>query len=1046
MENRLKELCADNLEMKEKYYIYCQIKKKFTERLRTVPAYFPHFSIHDGSHSVNIIKYLGLLLGQENIKKLSASDLFIICVSAYTHDISMSISYEMIHDKMTSDDWKKKLIKYTKSEQEDLAEVAERLLRFPEVEKDIISLDIYSDVIYIIEETFRKEHAERSAKEIVADNDLENLFGIRIRNILAEVCRLHGCNVLDIMELPYEENGIFDDHIHPRFDAALLALGDLLDMDTERFDKDFLKAATPMLNLSEIHKQKHESITHFLVKNGIIEIKSNCNSLEVYRAMRDWIDWIKQITEFMSVNWNKIAPDEVSGAPSLNKYEILLNNDTKWLEFADVKFEISTKHALKLLGSTALYKSKYTFVRELIQNAVDATMKRIYLIYLEREEEKDDKAFLEWILENINEILKFQIDITLSIENKKVKFVIEDKGTGISREDIKKIASVEGKSDDEREFIGSMPEFFRPSGTFGIGLQSVFAVADYFEVVTRTEEEKTKKITFQDAKDGRGYINVTDSKRRNSIGTTVTVFLNPDRFDQEYLGINDYAFKVRPKEELIYYNLVSEINNWDSNVPAVSMRQQKKEYIPVTIKNLENKIFSFIPEVILKYKCIFEDCIFTKAKDNYLDITYMKSSINYSYYDVENSCIFNAFLYSSHEDENVLQSDDNLKQYPKYGNTIFYRNSFVESNYNHGTYFGKDRFLKYIDYSINILSSSSDAILTLERRGVKDSFKPQLDNLLNVEFKQLIQYTVDSLLKRDNDISSSLLLIIYQAAKVQKYKSDELREKYKSKLKMLKIGGYRKFNTKKEVTFSAYQLTNKELVFVRKYNNIYSNLIKNCDPKFSQIIKKNTTILDLDAPGAENHPLNHRIKTHFIYKIQDIIYEAFTAEPYLKQDDKSYERDGFFKREQILEMLFTNRRCILAWPGYEELQTYINLGLRIYGNILEKQVEMQLDSKIRREISMELQQKGYIANCRERYLDSIVDSETYKTNLKYIQNESEIDNEKIAKKYKKLWDEILTLFEDDKFSDFVKAKAEEWSAERSGFNNSVDIEGFYFTK
>lgn len=225
MENRLKELCADNLEMKEKYYIYCQIKKKFTERLRTVPAYFPHFSIHDGSHSVNIIKYLGLLLGQENIKKLSASDLFIICVSAYTHDISMSISYEMIHDKMTSDDWKKKLIKYTKSEQEDLAEVAERLLRFPEVEKDIISLDIYSDVIYIIEETFRKEHAERSAKEIVADNDLENLFGIRIRNILAEVCRLHGCNVLDIMELPYEENGIFDDHIHPRFNAALLALG-----------------------------------------------------------------------------------------------------------------------------------------------------------------------------------------------------------------------------------------------------------------------------------------------------------------------------------------------------------------------------------------------------------------------------------------------------------------------------------------------------------------------------------------------------------------------------------------------------------------------------------------------------------------------------------------------------------------------------------------------------------------------------------------------------------------------------------------------------
>lgn len=1052
MENRLKELCTDNLEMKEKYYSYCQIKKKFSERLRTVPAYFPHFSIHDSSHSANIIKYLGLLLGQENIKKLSASDLFIICVSAYTHDISMSISYEMIHDKMTSDEWKERLIKYTKSEQEDLAEVAERLLHFPEVEKDIISLDIYSDVIYLIEETFRNEHAERSAKEIVADNDLENLLGIRIRNILAEVCRLHGCNALDIMELPYEENGILDDYIHPRFDAALLALGDLLDMDTERFDKDFLKAATPMLSLSEIHKEKHESITHFLVKNGIIEIKSDCNSLEVYRAMRDWIDWIKQITEFMSVNWNKIAPDELRGAPSLNKYEILLNNDTKWLEFADVKFEISTKHALKLLGSTALYKSKYTFVRELIQNAVDATMKRIYLIYLEREEEKDDKAFLEWILDNINEILKFQIDITLSIENKKVKFVIEDKGTGISREDIKRIASVEGKSDAEREFIGSMPEFFRPSGTFGIGLQSVFAVADYFEAVTRTEEEKTKKITFQDAKDGRGYINVTDSKRRNSVGTTVTVFLNPNRFTQEYLGVNDYAFKVRPKEELIYYNLISEINNLDSNVPAVSMRQQKKEYLPVTIKNLGNKFLSFVPEVILKYECIFEDSIFTKEKDDYSDVTYMKSSINYSYYDVENDCIFNAFLFSSHDDEKVLQSDDNLKQHLKYGNTIFYRNSYVETDYNHGYYFEKDRFQKYIDYSINILSSSSDAILTLERRGVKDSFKPQLDNLLNVEFKKFVQNIVDSLLKKDEDISASLLLIVYQAAKEQEYKANELRKKYKSKLENLKVGGYRNFNTEEEITYSAYQLTNKKLVFVRRYDkdkeNTYSDLIKNGDPKFSGLIKETKKMLNLDARDAVNHPLNHRIKKHFIYKEQDTAYEVFMAEPYLKQDDKPYERDGFFKREQILEILCSDRRCILAWPDYEELQTYINSGLRIHGSGLEKQIEMQLDTRIRQEISMELKLNGYIANCSEIYLGRIVDSETYKTNLQYIQNERDIDNEIIAEKYNKFWGEILTLFEDDKFSDFVKVKAKEieQSAGRGGFNNWRSTPGYYFTK
>ena len=95
--------------------------------------------------------------------------------------------------------------------------------------------------------------------------------------------------------------------------------------------------------------------------------------------------------------------------------------------------------------------------------------------------------------------------------------------------------------------------------------------------------------------------------------------------------------------------------------------------------------------------------------------------------------------------------------------------------------------------------------------------------------------------------------------------------------------------------------------------------------------------------------------------------------------------------------------------------------MRIHGSGLEKQIEMQLDTRIRQEISMELKLNGYIANCREIYLGRIVDSETYKTNLQYIQNERDIDNEIIAEKYNKFWGEILTLFEDDKFSDFCKS-------------------------
>ncbi len=1048
MENRLKEVCLSNPEMKEKYYMYCQVKNELTERLRTVPAYFPHFSLHDGTHSANIIKHLCLLLGKDAVQQLSASDIFVICVAAYAHDISMSVSYEMIYDKMTSSEWENKLKKYTKSEQEDFANIAERLLRFPEIQDDMDALDVYADILYIIEETFRSEHAERSAKEIANNESLEKLFGIRIRNILSEVCRLHGCKTSDIMGLPYEENGLFDDYIHPRFDAALLALGDLLDMDTDRFDKEFLKVATPMLNLSKVHKCKHESITHFLVKDGKIEIKSNCNALEVYRAMRDWIDWIKQITEFLSINWSRIAPNSISNVPSLNDYEVLLNNDTKWIEFVDLKFEISSKHALKLLAGTDLYRSKYVFVRELIQNAVDATMIRIYSQYLEQEQNADSDKFLQWLMKNTQEIEKLAINATISIEDKKVKFVIEDKGIGISKVALKRIANVEGKSESERELIESMPEFFRPSGTFGIGIQSVFAVADHFEIITRTESESTKKIIFHDVKDGRGYINVSDGDKRSSIGTTVIVYLNPYYFNQEDIGVNDYIYKVQPKEEIIYRSFISNINNVSIDVPPFILMEQKcKEYIPTKIKKEDVQLVTHMPQTILEYKNLFEDEVF--QKENYLDITFENKGLRYKYYDVEKCCVFNVVLYTGHKEGQVLESTKELTSHYVFGNTIFYRNSFVKSDYEHRPKYATDRFYSYMDYSINLLSGSSDEILTLERKGIKDSFRRQLNELIDIEITKFICQTVDYLLEKEEEISESLLFMIYQEARQQEYKYQELSEKYINKFKGLKIAGY--VNLKNiEKTFSAYELMNKKLYLARKYQDEETTEVwNNLEPRLlgGKAIEEKE-LLDMNAKGSSLHPLNHRIKECFMYSLDKTLYEIYVAEPYLKQNHEPYERDDFLKRELFLQVLFGNRRCIPAWPDFRNLQTYINLRVSYHSSYLDMQVEMALDLTIKDEISNELQLNGYILDCTTRYLERIIKSETYNINMQYILNECEMCKESIRELYQKFWEEQLSLFEDERNSKLIKQQIKEIKERIRKDQLRIDREvyGGYFSK
>ena len=52
---------------------------------------------------------------------------------------------------------------------------------------------------------------------------------------IAKCAGLHTQPFEKIMELPQEDNGYVGDYIHPRFVAVLLQLGDILDMDNDRF-------------------------------------------------------------------------------------------------------------------------------------------------------------------------------------------------------------------------------------------------------------------------------------------------------------------------------------------------------------------------------------------------------------------------------------------------------------------------------------------------------------------------------------------------------------------------------------------------------------------------------------------------------------------------------------------------------------------------------------------------------------------------------------------------------------------------------------------
>jgi hypothetical protein len=69
-------------------------KRLLSQALQNVKRTFPHYSIHDGSHAETILEQIARVLGDERLRKLSATDLWLLLESAYHHDIGMIIPAE----------------------------------------------------------------------------------------------------------------------------------------------------------------------------------------------------------------------------------------------------------------------------------------------------------------------------------------------------------------------------------------------------------------------------------------------------------------------------------------------------------------------------------------------------------------------------------------------------------------------------------------------------------------------------------------------------------------------------------------------------------------------------------------------------------------------------------------------------------------------------------------------------------------------------------------------------------------------------------------
>lgn len=229
-------------------------------------------------------------------------------------------------------------------------------------------------------------------------------------------------------------------------------------------------------------------------------------------------------------------------------------------------FEAYIPTLLPLLTGDNIYPSKVVFVRELIQNSIDAIAVR---------EAKDEEKFAKRIMIEIADD-----------ENKKRYFKIADNGTGMDRYKIERYFTSIGRSFYSGEEYQDLNISYKPISNFGIGFLSSFMVCQEIDVKTKYFLDNSEGLKLHIPNyDGCFFIELDNEA---NVGTEIKLYLDCDLNNQNMV---DYIKKSML--DIKYNILIKYLNDGNCEtkleIPAHFIREKSKIedfkfFIPLTEK------------------------------------------------------------------------------------------------------------------------------------------------------------------------------------------------------------------------------------------------------------------------------------------------------------------------------------------------------------------------------------------------------------------------------------------------------------------------------
>lgn len=486
---------------------------------------FPEYTPHDENYHLKRLFFIAdELLGDNLINQMNATELFLLAVSLYAHDWGMAISVE-----------EKNIILNSESKNSErfclLDDEYIRIIDFckdREVTTTSLSTEHWREYV-------RLTHAFRSGKRIRRHFETINLG---IADYACRICEGHWLD-FNIIEdyTSYPTNASINrDVVNVKALTLYVRLVDLLDLGEDRTPFILWKFVAPRNSFSKMEWQKHrclQPVTFPKYQNGrYIQVDGSTDDHNVYMSIKDMERYINDqfrlssdIINRMNHIYHKLDISHISWRIAATGFKPIA-----------VQFEFERNRMFDILGDDIYNGNPYVFVRELLQNAIDAIQMRIE------------------ILNKFNDVTFFpRININIEEDSEKYIVQVSDNGIGMDEYIIKNYLAVAGRSYYKSSDFRKEGVEMDPISRFGIGILSCFMVADYIEIETRKDpnmngESESLRISIP-AKEN--YFKISRESKQINPGTTFRVFVLKGKLPKDSktnlpleMNFSDYVSKV----------------------------------------------------------------------------------------------------------------------------------------------------------------------------------------------------------------------------------------------------------------------------------------------------------------------------------------------------------------------------------------------------------------------------------------------------------------------------------------------------------------------